>query len=191
MSIVAPEAKATKRPSLLMEGARLAPLATETRVVKGVQKKTPAQVSRTKIFDPWFVPPGTMLFAMEVNATKRPSGVIETAPDPDPPSNPEVPLPGVPSGATEMTWVEGVQLDAPRHVSRTTTCRLPPVPRLLASVENAMYLPPWATTASPEKAFAGVPSSATETNCVEGMQLCSSKHVSRKKIFAIKLPAAA
>src|SRR5579863_4433321 len=112
------------RPEELTDGSRLSlpesePLSSaETSVVCGVQEEVaPEQVSRRKIWRP----PGvlaTRLVAAELNATKRPSvlmeGVLLSA------------LPWVPSPAAESKLVRGRQSEgAPVQVSRRKICAWP------------------------------------------------------------------
>ena len=82
--LVANELKATKRPSPLMAGAKLAPLASapsapiERRMVAGTQAGAAAmQVSRRKISFQPLLSPFTRLFASEAKTTSRPVAVTE------------------------------------------------------------------------------------------------------------------
>ncbi len=105
-------------------------LATETRIVDGVQAVgPPRQVSRTKTSPAPFVSPATRLPALDLKTTKRPSALMV--------GTTLAPLPWVPSLATDTRAVEGVQpADAPKQVSRTKMSRnalVSPTTRLLAS----------------------------------------------------------
>ena len=107
MRLVAAESKATKRPSGLMEGEALAPLAsipsgpTDRRVVAGVQPdETPIQVSRRKMSATPLASPMTRLFASEANATNRPFALID--------GERLAPFGSVPSKPTETRVVAGV-----------------------------------------------------------------------------------
>lgn len=81
---VAAELKITKRPSGLMAGEKLAPLASapsgpiEMRMVAGTQADAaPMQVSRRKTSLQPLLSPFTRLFASEAKTTNRPSAVTE------------------------------------------------------------------------------------------------------------------
>ena len=81
---VAEELKITKRPSGLMAGEKLAPLASapsgpiERRKVAGTQADgAPTQVSRRKTSLQPLLSPFTRLFASEAKTTNRPSPVTE------------------------------------------------------------------------------------------------------------------
>src|SRR5882724_8723780 len=184
--LLAPELKATKRPSLLMPLPKLLPLAwvpslaTETRTVEGVQPVALRQVSRTKMFEAALVSPATRSLAPDSKATKRPSGLIEKL-EPPPPA-------WVPSLATETRTVEGVQPVAPRQVLRTKMSEaalVSPATRLLASDWKATKRPSALTAALlalPKLLpLAWVPSLATETRTVEGVQPVAPRQVSRTK----------
>src|SRR5262245_7392548 len=126
------ERNATKRPDELTEGRRLSfpasapPSSVETSVVSGVQEAVaPKQVSRTKIWRPAGVEESKFV-AAELNATKRPSALIEgvllSA------------LPAEPSGAEESKVVRAWQSEpAPLQVSRRKTCEWPPCAAVYAT----------------------------------------------------------
>ena len=83
---------------------------TEIRKLDGVQPVgTPVHVSRMNASPTPPLSPFTMLAELELNATNLPSGLREGL----------APPAGLPSDATEMSVVFGLQLTVtPRHVSR-------------------------------------------------------------------------
>src|SRR2546425_12081955 len=117
----------TKRTSaLIVSGKTLPPfpwvpsLATDTRVVEGVQPAgTPTQVSRTKTSPAPLVSPATRLLASAAKATNRPSALMDGVS--------LMPLPSLPSLATDTRVVEGVQpAGTPTQVARAKAAP-PPV----------------------------------------------------------------
>src|SRR6266404_3935130 len=166
----------TKRPSALTppdplpKGVPICEpsLATDARIVEGVHPAGAAtQVSRTNASMGLFVPAGIKLLAADVNATKRPSALIEGLK--------LSPLPWVPSVATETRTVEGTQLaGAPKHVSRTKTSNALFVsPRMRWSAKDAKAtkrpLARIEELATPDL-FPAVPLPSTDTRMVEGAQ---------------------
>src|SRR5262249_30437982 len=146
------------------------------RTVAGVHPLTPKQVSRTKTSSKPLVSFGTRLLANDTKLTKRPSALIV--------ASRELSLACVPSVATDTSFVEGVQPAAPTHVSRTKMfCKLlvPPGTRLVAAEVKATKRPSALIEGSREKSFACVPSPATDTSLVEGVQPVAPAQVSRTK----------
>src|ERR1700716_1688638 len=99
----------------------------------------------------------------------------------------------VPSpGCSEMREVLGVQLDTPRHVSRTKTWRYPLLLApgltlgccgawLWVTARNATNLPEALIDGRKPSVPVSAPFESTETTCVDGEQLPSApEHVSRK-----------
>jgi len=121
---VARELNSTKRPSGLMAGEKLPPLAsepstaTERRVVAGKQvDEAPIQVSRRKMSLHPLLSPFTKLLASDSNTTKRPSAVAE--------GERLGPLGSVPFHPTEMETIRGTQPAALRQVSRKKILAMP------------------------------------------------------------------
>src|SRR6266851_2765624 len=153
--LLAPDWKATKRPSALTAAPLALPkllplawvpsLATETRTVEGVQPVAPRQVSRIKMSMAGLVSPATRLFASDWKATKRPSA-LTAAPG-------LTLLALVPSLATEsrsstragnvglMANVRAVEVPPPGEGLKTATCALPAAAMSLAGIEAANWVP--------------------------------------------------
>lgn len=134
---VAQELKATKRPSGLMPGAKLAPLASapsgpmEIRTVAGTQAAlAPMQVSRKKMSLQPLLSPFTRLLASDANTTNRPSAVTEG----------ELlgPLGSVPFHPTETGIISGAQpAAAPTQLSRRKIPVMPVAASRVGSTESA------------------------------------------------------
>src|SRR3989304_825694 len=185
----------TKRPSGLMWGKMLVPspsapsVATDTRTVEGVQPGVPWQVSRTKMSVSELKSPATRLPAKEWKVTKRPSALMAwpLKPTPLPKS------PSVPSLATDTRAVAGVQPPTPKQGSRTNTSKAPfvslPAPTKLSALDAKVTKRPSALMdGSLPARLASVPSVATDTRVVEGVQgPLAPKQVSRTKTSATPL----
>ena len=134
---VARELNSTKRPSGLMAGEKLAPLAsepsvaTERRVVAGTQvEEAPIQVSRRKMSLHPLPSPFTKLLASDSKTTKRPSTVAE--------GERLGPLGPVPSHPTEMGIIRGTQFPAAlRQVSRKKILAMPVTGSTAGSIVSA------------------------------------------------------
>lgn len=182
----ASELNAMKRPLALTEGRPLAALPgrpafeADTRVVAGVHPTgAPAHVSRTKTLSmPDGTPADTRFEANEAKAINRPSALID--------GNALPSLPCTSPGPTETREVLGEQAAAaPKHVSRTKTLMKTVVSfgvRFFAAELNATYRPFPLITGKLLASFPWVPSEATDTRIVLGVQLAGAPwQVSRKK----------
>lgn len=117
--LVAADRKVTYRPPPLIAAELLAPfacvplVATDTRWVEGVQPEaTPAQVSRTNTSAAPLLSPATRFVAEEMNATYRPSALID--------GEMLFPSAGLLLIPLDSRVVEGVHPEeTPVHVSRT------------------------------------------------------------------------
>jgi hypothetical protein len=128
-----------------------------TSKVEGEQEAAPRHVSRTK----------TPVGAKKV--TNRPSSLMEGDCDP---------LIGAPCESVEIKLVDEVQVRAPAQVSLTYTKKAPVVAaglRFVADEEKTVKRPSSVMAevsplGAPEGPFAWVPSLATETGWIEGVQ---------------------